>query len=133
VLVTYRVATAGVETQPITSTVLQDAEIIAAGQKMEPDPEGKPSTVDVVTLLVKPNDAERVTLASAQGAVHFVLRNAGDHTMVDDKPADMAQLGGLAPAVSHAKAHKVDAPAQTAKIYSVQTVAGGKQTSEYFQ
>ena len=47
---------------------------------MQPDPEGKPTTsVDVVTLLVKPNDAERVVLASAQGTVHFVLRNGSDH------------------------------------------------------
>ena len=137
VLVTYRVQVSGAatqETQPVTSTVLQDAEIIAAGQKMQPDPEGKPTTVDVVTLLVKPNDAERVTLASAQGAVHFVLRNAGDHTMVEDKPADMAQLGGpVAAPVVHARPRKVDVPAPVSNVYTVQTVAGGKQTSESFR
>jgi pilus assembly protein CpaB len=132
VLVTYRTPDSP---NPVTSTVLQDAQIIAAGQKMQPDPEGKPTTVDVVTLLVKPNDAERVTLASAQGSVHFVLRNGSDHTQVNDQPAQLSELGGpvKAPA-AHATVHKIDVPAAPAKqIYTVQTVAGDKQTTESFQ
>ena len=132
VLVTFRTPE---QPDPVTSTVLQDAEIIAAGQKTQPDPEGKPTTVDVVTLLVKPNDAERVTLASAQGTVHFVLRNSGDHEQTDARPAELTQLGGVVKsAVSPTKVHKVDAPAAPVKsIYTVHTVAGDKQTSESFQ
>ena len=133
VLVTYHTPTAP---DPVTATVLQDAEIIAAGQKMQPDPEGKPTTVDVVTLLVNPNDAERVTLASAQGSVHFVLRNGSDHEHVDDQPAQISQLGGAIKPVAGPRTvvRKVDAPPQPAsKVYTVQTVAGGKQTSESFQ
>jgi pilus assembly protein CpaB len=130
VLVTYHTPT---QPDPVTSTVLQDAQIIAAGQKMQADPEGKPTTVDVVTLLVKPNDAERVVLASAQGSVHFVLRNGSDHATVDDRPADISELGGPKPVVEHVKAKKVDAPPSTAKVYTVQTIAGGKQTTESFQ
>ena len=63
----------------MTMTVLQDAQIIAVGQKMEPDPEGKPTTTDVVTLLVTPADAEKAVEASTQGTVHFILRNGSDH------------------------------------------------------
>ena len=131
VLVTFRTLQ---QLDPVTSTVLQDAEVLAAGQKTQPDPEGKPTTVDVVTLLVKPNDAERVTLASTQGTVHFILRNGSDHVRVDDKPAELAQLGGTQPVV-HAKIRKVDAPVQVTitKVYTVQTVAGGKQTTESFK
>ena len=133
VLVTYRTASATPE--PITSMVLQDAEVLTAGQKMQPDPEGKPSSVDVVTLLVKPNDAERVTLASAQGTVHFVLRNASDHEQVADKPADLAMLGGApTPSVGPRKpVHIVDKPAPVTSVYTVETVAGGKQTTESFK
>ncbi len=131
VLVTFRTPE---QPNPVTSTVLQDAEIVAAGQKTQPDPEGKATTVDVVTLLVKPNDAERVTLASQQGTVHFILRNGSDHEQTDAKPAELTQLGGNVTPVSHAKIHKVDAPAASLKsVYTVQTVAGGKQTSESFQ
>jgi len=131
VLVTFRTPE---QPDPVTSTVLQDAEIVAAGQKTQPDPEGKATTVDVVTLLVKPNDAERVTLASQQGTVHFILRNGGDHEQTDAPPAELTQLGGTVKPVSHAKIHKVDVPAAPVKsVYTVQTVAGGKQTSESFQ
>ena len=132
VLVTFRTPE---QPDPVTSTVLQDVEILAAGQKTQPDPDGKPSTVDVVTLLVKPNDAERITLASQQGTVHFVLRNGGDHEQTDAKPAELTQLGGtVKPEAAHAKVHKVDVPAAPAKsTYTVLTVAGGKQTSESFQ
>jgi pilus assembly protein CpaB len=132
VLVTFRTPE---QPDPVTSTVLQDAQIIAAGQKMQPDPEGKPTTVDVVTLLVKPNDAERVTLASAQGTVHFVLRNGTDHEQLEAKPAEMTQLGGVAkPVAVHSQIRKVDVPATPAtKVYTVQTVAGDKHTTESFQ
>jgi pilus assembly protein CpaB len=133
VLVTYRTQT---DPNPVTSTVLQDAEIIAAGQKMQPDPEGKPTTVDVVTLLVSPADAEKVTLASAQGSVHFVLRNGSDHVQTLDRPAQVSELGGeKAPApVSKVKVHKVDAPpAPPTNRYTVETVSGGNKTQEVFQ
>ncbi len=131
VLVTFRTTD---QPNQVTSTVLQDAQVIAAGQKTQPDPEGKPTTVDVVTLLVKPNDAERVTLASAQGTVHFVLRNGSDHVQVDDKPAELSELGAVKPLAPRGKIHKIDAkPAPVANVYTIQTVAGGKQTTESFQ
>lgn len=131
VLVTFRTTE---QPNPVTSTVLQDAQVIAAGQKIQPDPEGKPTTVDVVTLLVKPIDAERVTLASQQGTVHFILRNGADHIQTDDKPVELSQLGGKKPvAEAPARVRKVDAPAQVTPTYTVQTVAGDKQTTETFK
>lgn len=132
VLVTFRTPD---QPNPVTSTVLQDAEILAAGQKTQPDPDGKPTTVDVVTLLVKPNDAERVTLASQQGTVHFVLRNGGDHEQTDARPAELTQLGGtVKPEAIHGTIRKVKVQVAPRKdIYTVLTVAGGKQTSESFQ
>ena len=130
VLVTYR--TPG-STDPITSMVLQDVEILAAGQKTQPDPEGKPTTVDVVTLLVNPNDAEKAVLAAAQGSVHFVLRNQRDRERVVDRPAQLSQLGGDVPKVATTTTinHRAVVVA-AAKLYSVETVAGGKQTVDTF-
>jgi hypothetical protein len=52
---------------------------------------------------------------------------------VDDKPAELTQLGGTKPVVPHAKVRKVDVPAQVTPIYTVQTVAGDKQTTESFK
>jgi pilus assembly protein CpaB len=120
---------------PFTFTVLQDAEVLAAGQKIEPDPEGKPATATVVTLLVKPEDAERIVLASAQGAVHFVLRNGVDRDEFKGPPALLAQLSGIAPP-SSAKAAAVPKSAQmpaVVKHYSVETILGTKQRMDDFQ
>jgi pilus assembly protein CpaB len=129
VLVTYR--TPG-SADPITSMVLQDVEILAAGQKTQPDPEGKPTTVDVVTLLVNPNDAEKAVLAAAQGSVHFVLRNQGDRQRVVDQPAQLSQLSGDVPKIATTTINHRAVVVAAAKTYSVETIAGGKQTVDTF-
>ena len=130
VLVTYKVPGS---TDPITSMVLQDVEVLTAGQKMQPDPEGKATSVDVVTLLVKPGDAERAVLASAQGSVHFVLRNGSDRVQVIDQPAQLSLLSGHGVAAPAAPVHKVVLVAAPPKTYAVETIAGGKQTVDTFQ
>jgi len=118
---------------PITAMVLQDVEVLAAGQKTQPDPDGKPSTVDVVTLLVNPNDAEKAVLATAQGTVHFVLRNGSDRERVVDRPVQLSQLSGVvsAPArVTTLPSSAVAVPAP--RGYAVQTISGTKQTVDSF-
>ena len=138
VLVTYR--SMGAQNMAVTSTVVQDTQVIAAGQKMQPDPEGKPTTVDVVTLLVTPDDAERVVLASSQGTVHFVLRNGSDHAHVTDHRAEIAEMmggsvqqpKGLVTLTPH-KASSVITAATQPKAYVVHTMAGDKQSTESFQ
>jgi len=132
VLVTFK-NPASVEAE--TSTVLQDAEILAAGQKTQPDPGGKPTTVDVVTILVTPQDAEKVVLASTQGTVHFVLRNGDDHGKSDAKPPQMSALGfaPLAGAVAApARDRKTAEPSKKPETYNVQIMRGNKQTVETF-
>ncbi|HEV8376804.1 MAG TPA: Flp pilus assembly protein CpaB, partial [Candidatus Polarisedimenticolia bacterium] len=58
--------------------ILQNVEVLAAGQKIEQDEEGKPETVNVITLLVSPEDAEKLTLASHEGDLQLALRNSLD-------------------------------------------------------
>ncbi len=96
VLVTYHASN---NAEPVTATVLQDVQVIASGQKIQPDPEGKPSTVSVVTLLLSSENAEKAALASNQGAIHFVLRNGADRAEMDTLPISMAQIaqGGARP------------------------------------
>jgi pilus assembly protein CpaB len=119
-------------TDTVTSTVLQDVEILATGQKTDPDPEGKATTATVVTLLVKPEDAERVVMASSQGTVHFVLRNGDDRAAFGGPPILLSQLSGVAPPVatkpSGLKRLLVIAP----KPYIVETMLGSKQRTDSF-
>ena len=62
----------------ITSTVLQNIQVISAGTKIQPDARGQAENVPVVTLLVTPEQAEVLTLASNEGRVQLVLRNPTD-------------------------------------------------------
>ena len=61
----------------ITRTVLQNTEVIAAGQKTEQQ-DNKPITVQAVTVLVTPDGAETLALALHEGKIHLVLRNPED-------------------------------------------------------
>lgn len=116
----------------ITTTVLQNATVLAAGQKTEPDPDGKPATATVVTILVSPQDAERVDLAATQGTVHFVLRNGADREEIKGTPVLLSQLSGLPAAGSPEKGSA--GPVHAApKPYTVETFMGPTVKTENFQ
>ena len=59
-------------------TVLQNIEVLSAGQKIEKSVDGKPETAQVVNLLVTPDQAEVLNLASTETKVQLVLRNPLD-------------------------------------------------------
>jgi pilus assembly protein CpaB len=61
-----------------TRTVLQNIEVLSAGQTIQKDAEGKPLQVPVVNLLVTPEQAETLSLASNETKIQLVLRNPLD-------------------------------------------------------
>lgn len=71
----------GANEDAITRTVLQNIEVLAAGQKTE-QKDNKPITVQSVTLLVNPDGAETLALALHEGKIHLVLRNPDDQELV---------------------------------------------------
>jgi pilus assembly protein CpaB len=114
---------------PVTATALQDVEVLAAGQQYQPDPTGKPKSVDVVTLLLKPEDAAKAVLASSQGTIHFVLRNGTDREQADAPPVTLSQLMTARPAKA-ATARRSAQPAQ--KAWTVETLFGKKSQTDSF-
>src|SRR5437899_1778202 len=113
-------------------TVIKNAQVVSTGTKMDPDPNGKPENVTVVTLLVTPEQSEKVALAQTQGTIHFVLRNGGDSASADVPAVDMAELAGvpkkpLEPVTKHVR-QVVKLP----DVYTVETVANGKITVAKF-
>jgi pilus assembly protein CpaB len=64
----------------IAKIALQNIAVLSAGQNMQQDSEGKPVTVQVVNLLVTPEQAERLSLASNETKIQLVLRNPLDTT-----------------------------------------------------
>ena len=122
---------ADVTPTPRNEIVLQDVEVLTVGQKLQPDPQGKPETVNVVTLLLTPEDAQRLMLASSQGSIQFVLRNGADHTKVKAMPVEMAQLSGGSAAPSAAVTPRLHSPIR--EPYVVETILGDKRTTKSFE
>jgi pilus assembly protein CpaB len=106
------IATASPTNQTADATskvVLANVQVLTAGTRMEPDQEkGKAMPVTVVTLLVNPEQAERLALASTEGKIQLALRNPLDQgapVTPGVKPA------GLLGATSAARASLVARPA----------------------
>lgn len=64
--------------ETVTQVVLQDVPVLAAGQVVQQDAQGKPVTVSVITLLVSPHDGETLILAANEGKIQMALRNSLD-------------------------------------------------------
>src|SRR4029077_15666356 len=106
-----------------THTVLQNVQVLATGTKTDPDHNGKPENVSVVTLLVTPEESEKLALAQSQatqnqGRLHFVLRNSGAAARPNTAPGDMAKLAGIPKKVPQTATHtKRATPAKAPEAY----------------
>ena len=92
----------------VAKTLLQNIEILSAGQNIQKDAEGKPVVVKIVNVLVTPDQAEVLNLATNDTRVQLVLRNPIDHATAVTKGAWLQELysGALpkgAPAVRRAR------------------------------
>jgi pilus assembly protein CpaB len=61
-----------------TTTVLQNVAVLASGHTLERTSTGEAQNTAVITLLVSPDDAQRLTLASSEGHIQLALRNPLD-------------------------------------------------------
>jgi pilus assembly protein CpaB len=76
----------------VTKTLLQNVEVLSAGQDFKKDPEGKPVVVQVITVLATPEQAEQLSLASAQTVVQLSLRNPLDKAVAKTPGTALARL-----------------------------------------
>ena len=68
------------QTDMTSRVILTNVQVVAAGTRIEQDEKNKPIQVTVVTLLVNPDEAEKLTLASTEGKIQLALRNPLDKT-----------------------------------------------------
>lgn len=118
-----------------TITVLQNVAVIAVGSSLlERLGEG---TAPVITLLVSPDDAQKLALASQEGRIQLALRNPLD-TKKDTLAAARASslYTGEKPVATEAKpkAHKMTAKVVPvpAAPYSVEMIRGNKKDETKF-
>jgi pilus assembly protein CpaB len=125
--------------EPQTTTVLENVEVVAVGQKLERNTTGDAQSAPVITLLVSPDDAQKLTLASSQGKIQLSLRNPVD---TRQESIDSTRANGLyknAPITSEAapkprivKKAPVSAVPPTPSQYSVTVIRGTKAEEDKF-
>jgi len=119
----------------ITRTILENVPVLAAGQKVEQDREGKPQTVPVVTLLVNPQDADKLTMASTEGKIQLALRNTVDSKLVKPDPVLQTVLfsGPAAPPAPTRSVVRKAAPPAPPAPYIVEVITGTKKETKSFE
>jgi pilus assembly protein CpaB len=120
--------------QAITRTILQNVQVLAAGQQVQRDKEGKPQTVTVITLLVTPEDAELLVLAGKEGRIQLALRNTLDTLAVTTAGAKTDQLVPGGPAPKRPSPNRPPpAPAPKVDRTVIEGYRGGERTLTTFQ
>src|SRR6185437_13793105 len=76
----------------LTKTLLQNITVLSAGTDITKDAEGKPHQVQVVNLLVNPEQAQKLSLASNETHIQLVLRNPLDTVIAKPPETSMAGL-----------------------------------------
>ena len=95
-----------------TTTVLQNVAVLASGHTLERTSTGEAQTTAVITLLVTPDDAQRLALSSSEGHIQLALRNPLDTRQVQVTASSKKGLYNLT--VS-------DPPPVRAPVHHVQT------------
>jgi pilus assembly protein CpaB len=137
---------AGVAGGNSTQTLLQNISVLSAGQDFKKDTEGKPVTVQVVNLLVTPEQAEMLSLASSQMTLQLVLRNPLDTAVTAIPGITLSSiLSGQAPpvvrslpvsrslALKPAPSSVVTVVAPPPELPRMEIIAGSKRTETSMQ
>lgn len=122
----------------VTRTVLQNVVVLSAGQVLQPEPKGQAINAQVVTLQVRPDEAEVLTLTSGEGRIQLVLRNSADIAVQSTPGAHLVAVyrtgeqqpkhppvnphPAPGPAKAQAAAPVVDAPPAPGKIEIIRGV-----------
>jgi pilus assembly protein CpaB len=77
-----------------TKAILQNIEALAIGQTTQTNAQGQAQVVPVVTVLVTPEQAETLALASSQGRIQMAMRNQLDTLPIKTNGARVSALMG---------------------------------------
>ena len=119
-----------------TTTVLENVAVIAVGKNLERNPTGDSQSAPVITLLVSPDDGQRLTLASQEGRIQLALRNPLDTKRAEVGSTRASSLyPGAVLVVTQTKprAHKpMSVTVVPSSAYAVETIRGSKRDETKF-
>ncbi len=125
-----------------TTTVLENVAVIAVGRSLLDRVTGDTGNAGVITLLVSPDDAQRLTLATQEGRIQLALRNPLDtrkESLGATKTSSLLPGGGQvsATAENKPKIHKVVAkaalPPPPPAPFQVEIIKGSKRDEAKFK
>ena len=127
----------------MTKTVLENVLVLTVGSEMSRtgQQQEKAVPVDVITMEVTSDEAEKLAMAAASGKIMLALRNPTDNNSVSTRgvtvPVLLASLG--APVTRQAVVHRAQAAPKpitvvntTRPVYVVQGIRGGVMTEYKF-
>lgn len=120
---------------PKVKTLLQNIQVLSAGTDIQKDGEGKAKPVQVVNLLVTPEQAEDLSLASSQTHIQLVLRNPLDNQIAQPPGTAVRTLfadKNSAPPRPRPTGMPRAVPKPASRIYLVEVFNGSKRTEEKF-
>ena len=115
----------------VTKTILQNIQVLSAGTDIQKDAEGKPQQVQVVNLLVTPEQAQTLSLASTELRIQLVLRNPLDTKVAQVQGTAMGQMFGEQG--GPAKVGVRRAPKAAPKVFTIQVFNGSTVSEEKFR
>ena len=128
--------------EPITKIVLENVLVLAAGPEVQvaKGKEERAAPVDVITLEVTPQEAEKLSLAATEGKLQLALRGLTDTqevlTQGTSIPALLASYSASGPVAKPVGKKEPIAriPVQTKKeLFSVELIQGGKVITKKFE
>ena len=131
VLVTFKPQT-GRNDEEVTATVLENVLVLSTGERLQPDPSGKPEKVRQVTMLLTPDDSEKLVLAANQGIIQFIMRNGDDQAQAQQPPAQLKDLITGTPTAAPVKVKRPSAPPPPKNVYEIDTYDGTKKNTVKF-
>lgn len=117
---------------PQVRTLLQNIEVKSAGTDIEEDAQGKPQQVQVVNLLVTPDQAESLSLASSQTRIQLVLRNPLDTDIARVSGNSMSHLFSGAVARSRPGISLPEPKKAAPDVFTVEVLKGSKGSTTSF-
>ncbi|HVZ84529.1 MAG TPA: Flp pilus assembly protein CpaB [Terracidiphilus sp.] len=117
-----------------TRTILQNIEVLSAGTDIQKDSAGKPQQVQVVNLLVTPEQAQMLALAANQMKIQLVLRNPLDTTVAPVPETAMTNLfnGPKPPQPKQAAVSHRPRPAAAPQPFTITVINGEKKSEAKF-
>jgi pilus assembly protein CpaB len=128
----------GTNNEAQTDTVLENVAVIAVGRSLlDRVITGETQNAAVITLLVSPDDAQRLTLASQEGRIQLALRNPLDTRKESIAPTKASSLSPReVAAAARPKLHKVTekvTPPPAPAPYQIEMIRGGKREETKFK